>query len=157
MIKSVEKFIEEFHGWSFPIDLNKICDKLNVKVENTILPKYLKGYYNRENHSIYLNSELNNHSARFILAREIRQIIIPVLKSNFEKNSFAQELLMPTNEFLKIWNNSYPTQVKECGWYFDVSEDSVIIKAKKLYEKGFLSELTYGLFTDIFKNIKLRK
>jgi Zn-dependent peptidase ImmA (M78 family) len=157
MVKSIEKFVEEFHGWSFPIDLYKICEKLGVKVEQTALPKYLKGYYNRKERCIYLNSGLNKHSSRFFLAREIRPVIIPYLKSDFEKNSFAQELLMPSNEFIKIWNRSYPTQVKECGRYFDVSEDAVIIKAKKLYEKEMLSELTYGLFTDIFKDIKPKK
>jgi Zn-dependent peptidase ImmA (M78 family) len=157
MIKSIEKFIEEFHGWSFPIDLNKICERIDVKVEVTNLPGYLKGYYDQEKRCIFLNSNLKHHSARFFLAREIRPVIIPFLKSEVEKNSFAQELLMPTNEFIKIWDKSFPIQVRECSRYFDVSEDAVIIKAKKLYEKERLSDLTYGLFTDIFKNIKPKK
>lgn len=70
MIRSIEKFIEEFHGWKFPVDLSIICRKMNLRVENAILPNYIKGYYNSEKRIIYLNSNLSHHTSRFIIARE---------------------------------------------------------------------------------------
>jgi len=154
MIRSIEKFIKNFHGWNFPLDLNLLCKNLNTKIERSNLPDYIKGYYNREIGSIVLNSNLTHHNERFIISREIRQISSRYFKSNIEKNYFAQELLMPTNEFIRKWNESYPTQVSECSWYFDVSKEAIINKAKRLYEKGFLLNFTYKHFSDIFENIQ---
>jgi Zn-dependent peptidase ImmA (M78 family) len=150
MVKVVEKFIREFHGWSFPIDPEKICKNLNISLESVELPENIKGYFNKTQNKIIINSKLAHHSARFITAREIRQAIYPENKSLKDKNLFASELLIPTNEFIKIWNANYPVQIMECAYYFDVGYDSITIKAKKLYEAGKINSGTYSLFTNIF-------
>jgi Zn-dependent peptidase ImmA (M78 family) len=150
MIKVVEKFIREFHGWEFPIDLNKICRNLKIELEQIDLPPNIKGYFQKSSRKIVINSKLGHHYARFITGREIRQAIYPNIKSIADKNAFASELLIPTNEFIRVWNSNYPVQVMECAYYFDVGYDSITIKAKKLYEAGMINSDTYSLFTNIF-------
>jgi Zn-dependent peptidase ImmA (M78 family) len=150
MIKVVEIFIREFHGWKFPIDLNKICTNLKISIESVELPANIKGYYDKSKRVIFINSKLGHHYSRFITAREIRQAVYPENRSSTDKNSFASELLIPTNEFIKVWNENYPVQIMECAYYFDVGFDSITIKAKKLYELGMIRSDTYSLFTNIF-------
>jgi hypothetical protein len=91
MIKAVEEFIKEFHGWNFPIDLNKICKNLRISLEPVELPSNIKGYFDKSHKKIFYNSNLSHNSSRFIIAREIRQAIYPENRSLKDKNIFASE------------------------------------------------------------------
>ena len=150
MIKSINEFIIQFHGWSFPIDLEKICDKLNIKIKQKILPKYLRAYYDHKNRTIFINSNLDKTRARFYIAMEIRQAQYPFEKISLkEKREFALELLLPTEEFLQKWNSFEPTQIIGCAMYFDITSNLVISKFKNLQRKGILSEKMFKNFSTI--------
>jgi Zn-dependent peptidase ImmA (M78 family) len=148
-IKFVEEFISTKHGWNFPIYPEIICDKLNIKIESKILPKYAKSYFEHESNSIILNSASDKHTKRYTIAMELWQTVLKVKLSHFEKFQYATELLMPTNEFIKIWENSFPTEITQCAIYFDVSKNHVMTKAKLLIKTGFLQNRIHKHITDI--------
>ena len=147
-IKFVEEFISNNHGWNFPICPELICDRLNIKIETKILPKYIKAYFEPASNSIILNSTSNKHSKRYAIAMGIGQAILKLKLSPFEKSQYAMELLMPTNEFIKIWQNSFPTEITQCSLYFDVSKTHVMTKAKLLIKSGLLQNRPHKDMTD---------
>jgi Zn-dependent peptidase ImmA (M78 family) len=149
MIKNVAEFIKQIHGWNFPIDLDIICRNLSIKVDRKDLPAYLKGYYDQEKHLIVINSLLDKYNSRLQIAMEIRQAQFKEILRQSEKEKFGIELLMPTSEFLSVWNSAAPAQVMECSLYFDVSPNMVISRVKNLQKKRFLSPRVIRNFSDI--------
>ena len=149
-IKSVEEFISTTHGWNFPICPKVICDKLNIKIESKLLPKYVKGYFEPDSNTIIVNSASDKYSKRYAIAMEIGQMRLKVKLSPFEKFQYAMELLMPTNEFIKIWQSGFPTEITQCSIYFDVSKNHVITKAKFLIKNGLLQNRVHKGMTDFY-------
>lgn len=146
----MEEFISAKHGWNFPISPEIICDKFNIKIQTKILPKYIKGYFDQQSNSIIINSTADRQTKRLAVAMEIWQIIQKAKLSHFEKFQYAMELLMPTNEFIKIWQNSFPTEITQCSIYFDLSKNHVITKAKLLMKNGLLKNRIHKDMTDLY-------
>jgi len=148
MTKSVAEFLKQMHGWSFPVDLNIICGKMGISIERSIIPGYLKGYYNSGKKSIIVNSSLDRHAERLIIAMEIRQAQTKEVAGFAEKEKFAYELLTPEAEFIEVWNNSTPAQVTECARYFDVNTSMIIKRAKGLHKKKLIPLRLFRNFSD---------
>jgi len=149
MINNVAEFLKQIQGWSFPVNLEIICKKLGLKIEKKELPKYIKAYYNQETKTIFVNSSLDKYSTRLAIAMEIRQSQYKEALRMTEKEQFGIELLMPTSEFISVWNESAPTEVMECSIYFDVSPNMVISRVKYLHKKRFLSPKIHHNLSDI--------
>ena len=147
-IKFVEEFISAEHGWNFPISPEIICEKLNIKIESKMLPEYVKAYFVTESNTIIVNSAAGKHARRYAIAMELGHIVLKVKLSPFEKFQYAMELLMPVNEFIKIWQNSFPAEITQCSLYFDVSKNHVIAKAKFLMKNGLLQNRLHKGMSD---------
>lgn len=149
MIIVVSEFIKQMHGWKFPIDLEVICNKMNIRTERIILPHYLEAFYSHNDRTIFVNSKLDRYNTRFVIAMEIRQAQSKEKINKKEKKEFALELLAPTEEFIKKWNENEPTQILGCSLYFDISPSKVILKFKSLNKKGLLSEKYFKSFSNL--------
>lgn len=149
MVKTVAEFIKQMHGWKFPVAPEIICEKLNIKIERIDLPKYLRGYYDIEKRTIFINSDLDKYSTRLTIAMEIRQSQFKEVLRPQEKEKFGMELLMPTSEFISVWNDSVPAQVMECALYFDVSPAIIISRVKYLHRKKLIRPRLHKNLSDI--------
>lgn len=149
MSKSVIEFLKQMHGWSFPVDPEKICMNMNVSFERVELPRYLTGYYDKEKRTIFINKSKNRYYYRFALAMALREVMVNEQVSRYQKEKFAFELLMPAEEFIEYWNKQTPAQVMESARYFDLSPELVIKRAKQLIKEKKLVNQVFKNFSDL--------
>lgn len=143
------------------VDLNKIAEKLNIRVIADNLPDNVSGVLDcrtKEEPIILLNSTHHLNRQRFSLAHEIGHFVLHkmsgvhmdtkiFLRSDApnlhgvrierEANQFAAELLMPEEEIRKAWKNLPEdwfdkSPLEVIAKQFKVSEGALFIRLKQL-------------------------
>lgn len=146
--KPIEKIVEELiakYNLNPPVDLIKICSQIGIKVKEVDFENDLSGMLT--NNTIYINEGLHPNRKRFTIAHELGHYLIHKKQDNSykgirfrstyisskekkeerEANTFASQLLIPTNFVKKDLEDSS-----------EISEDK-IIKLSKKYEVSVIA------------------
>lgn len=152
-IASAKELIEKLNIKSFPVDLLKILQDLNIEYREEILPRDISGKLEKitnekDEYIIFVNKFHPQARKNFTIAHELGHFCLHKnLKEHFEDqtffrsdkvdpmeseaNIFAAELLMPENEFSQKISNGVNT-ISGLSEEFDVSTLAVRVRAKQL-------------------------
>lgn len=151
-IASAKELIAKLNIKSFPVDLYKILQDLNIEYDEEVLPRDTSGKLEKnegkDTYKIIVNKLHPQTRKNFTIAHEIAHFCLHKnLKEVFEDqtffrnekvdpmeteaNTFAAELLMPEQEFSQRLNSGINT-ISELSEEFDVSTLAVRVRAKQL-------------------------
>lgn len=151
-ISTPEELLEMCQIKTFPVDLTKILNYLEIQLIEVPFANDLSGSLDVVNKKIYIDKSHSQTRKNFTIAHELGHYCLHQDISDkfedkiffrssitdeheFQANNFAGELLMPKDEFIKKINEGLNT-IQELADYFNVSTLAVRVRAKQLNLSG---------------------
>lgn len=151
-ITNAEDLLRQFDNIQYPINLNLILDRLNLRLEEKELSNDISGILDLDNNTIIVERRHSRERQHFTIAHEIAhyclhknqdslfedKIFFRGIDNNsieYQANNFAGELLMPKSEFLSQIENGNKSIVG-LAQHFGVSTLAIRVRAKNLNLTG---------------------
>lgn len=151
-ITNAEDLLKQFDNVQYPINLNLILKRLNLRLEEKILSNDISGILNLNDNTIIVEKRHSKERQHFTIAHEIAhyclhknqdslfedKIFFRGIDSNsieYQANNFAGELLMPKAEFLSQIKAG-KRNIVDLAKHFGVSTLAIRVRAKNLNLTG---------------------
>lgn len=151
-ISSADDLLRQFNDIQYPINLDCILERLNLKLEKKELPNDISGILDLNSNTITIERRHSEERQHFTIAHEIAhfclhknqdslfedKIFFRGIDSNsieYQANNFAGELLMPKAEFLSQIRTG-KRNIVDLAKHFGVSTLAIRVRAKNLNLTG---------------------